>query len=180
MLIAARNVRYWGVKRTWLPHRKMSANDPKRTSIALAALAIIFRNSAYPRFSSLHSYLVPSWLRFGPSCRAAKSQQPIRPGLHSQHRHLHRRVVVRCAGALGDQTNLLATSSRSTIGSRTSMPLANVTTLASDSRHVAITNPGTSRVCRAHVVGKRSSLNFFANRCHRIIPFGKSASGTLS
>ena len=30
MLIAARNVRFW-VKQTSLPHRKMSANDPKRT-----------------------------------------------------------------------------------------------------------------------------------------------------
>ena len=89
-------------------------------------------------------------------------------------KNLHRRVVVRCAGA---QTNLLATSSRSTIGSRTSMPLANVTTLASDSRRVAITNPGTSRVCRAptsRIAAQTSSGSAVVSISLRIDAIGSS------
>src|SRR5215813_864839 len=39
--------------------------------------------------------------------------------------------------------------SRSTISSRTIMPLPKVTTRASASRHVSTTNPGTRRVCSA-------------------------------
>ena len=34
--LARLHVSYWGVKRTWLSHRKMSANDPKRTLFASA------------------------------------------------------------------------------------------------------------------------------------------------
>jgi hypothetical protein len=50
-----------------------------------------------------------------------------------------------------DQTSLLAASSRSTIGSRISMPWPNVTTRAFGSTRVAITNPGTNLVCKAPI-----------------------------
>src|SRR5262249_904948 len=48
-----------------------------------------------------------------------------------------------------DQASRRASSSRSTMSSRTIMPLPKVTTRASASRRVSTTNPGTSRVCSA-------------------------------
>src|SRR5215470_6433041 len=48
-----------------------------------------------------------------------------------------------------DQASRRASSSRSTISSRTIMPLPKVTTRASASRRVSTTNPGTRRVCSA-------------------------------
>src|SRR3989449_7107089 len=48
-----------------------------------------------------------------------------------------------------DQASRRASSSRSTISSRTTMPLPNVTTRAPSSRRVSTTNPGTRRWCSA-------------------------------
>jgi hypothetical protein len=41
--------RYWGVERTWLPHRKVSAYDPKRTSphVILTGLSFVPDNSSW-------------------------------------------------------------------------------------------------------------------------------------
>src|SRR5438128_2924146 len=53
-----------------------------------------------------------------------------------------------------DQASRRASSSTSTISSRTTMPLPNVTTRAPSSRRVSTTNPGTRRVQRADVANR--------------------------
>src|SRR6266550_2671194 len=60
---------------------------------------------------------------------------------------------------MADQTRRRAESSMSTIGSRTTMPLPKVTMRSPRSSFVSVTNPGTSRVCRAPMSRKAAQTS---------------------